>query len=214
MSHMGPYKYSPLDEEANDIRIVELLPGCFEDEIHLKIHHAPMSKGEPKNEHAAATTLAEVETTLPAGWGVAETLEGRFLFVRNRQYTPQEAFDTTWKHPITGLELYSALALPAQAERPEHAYEALSYVWGSEGHERVAYVHDSGGAGDVDAECLGTLSVRPNLHIALQHLRLKHESRLLWVDAICINQTDLDERERQVQRIGQIYKTAYCSIIW
>lgn len=39
-------------------------------------------------------------------------------------------------------------------------------------------------------------------------------ARFFWVDAICINQNDLEERSAQVQIMPQIYSKASCVIVW
>jgi hypothetical protein len=64
------------------------------------------------------------------------------------------------------------------------AYEALSYVWGSP--ERTHRVTVKGLSG-------AYLSISQNLMVALHRLRLPDEPRTLWVDAICINQDDIQE---------------------
>lgn len=61
-------------------------------------------------------------------------------------------------------------------------YDALSYAWGTE-HDTNAI--SMNGAGHM---------VRKNLYLALQNLRLPNDVRVLWIDALCINQ--LDDRER------------------
>jgi hypothetical protein len=81
-------------------------------------------------------------------------------------------------------------------------YEALSYVWGDEANKLPAQV-----AGK-------TVAITVNLSIALHHLRLPTQSRTLWVDALCINQQDLDERSSQVQLMGEIFGAASCVLIW
>ena len=67
-----------------------------------------------------------------------------------------------------------------------HPYESLLYVWGSENNKQLIYVD-----GD-------ELYVTANLHMALSYLRHCLLERILWVDAICINQADNDEKGRQV----------------
>lgn len=85
-------------------------------------------------------------------------------------------------------------------------YEALSYVWGSDAAENSK---------KVNIECDGgILSIGPNLARALMRIRLGSKSRLLWVDAICINQRDEDERSRQVQCMGDIYANASRVLVW
>ncbi|KAK5662445.1 hypothetical protein OQA88_8356 [Cercophora sp. LCS_1] len=86
----------------------------------------------------------------------------------------------------------------------EHAtYEALSYTWGSD--EFSATI------------CIGgwqTLRVTASLADALRHLRLYDRPRTLWIDNICINQSDVAEKGRQVFRMGDIYRRAEAVIVW
>lgn len=81
-------------------------------------------------------------------------------------------------------------------------YEALSYTWG--GTERAANVQ-------IDAK---NYNVTENLYLALLHLRLPYEDRLLWVDAICIDQSNLRERGHQVGQMGEIYSLASRVLVW
>jgi hypothetical protein len=80
---------------------------------------------------------------------------------------------------------------------PDHPhFEALSYVWGDPSDPRTVI-------------CSGErFKVTVNLYKALQHLRLNDSPRILWVDAICINQNDLQERGQQVGMMGTIYAQA------
>ena len=58
------------------------------------------------------------------------------------------------------------------------------------------------------------LHVTPNLHSALEQLRLPDQSRVLWIDAICINQGDTSERNQQVSYMAEIYQKAAHVCIW
>ncbi|EHK16860.1 uncharacterized protein TRIVIDRAFT_132850, partial [Trichoderma virens Gv29-8] len=81
-------------------------------------------------------------------------------------------------------------------------YEALSYTWGSaEAPENIT----------VNGKLL---AVTENLYKALQQLRHDNQERILWVDAICINQDDNKERGHQVQQMGDIFKKAERVIFW
>jgi hypothetical protein len=51
-----------------------------------------------------------------------------------------------------------------------------------------------------------------NLHAALEQLRHKIQPRNLWIDAICINQSDPIEKNHQVGQMFEIYCSA--SIVW
>jgi hypothetical protein len=58
------------------------------------------------------------------------------------------------------------------------------------------------------------LPVTVNLHAALSRLRDHPFERIIWVDAICINQENPEEREQQVQLMAKIYSKAHHVIVW
>lgn len=64
------------------------------------------------------------------------------------------------------------------------------------------------------AQHFGRVSVTQNLACALPYLRLKSKVRALWIDALCVNQLDLEERSKQVQRMAHIYRRALRVVIW
>ena len=84
-------------------------------------------------------------------------------------------------------------------------YEALSYVWGSTADPVPVLVGSSRKR---------TISVTQNLATALQHLRDANEIRILWADAVCINQNDMKERSRQVTLMSDIYRGACQVVVW
>jgi hypothetical protein len=57
-------------------------------------------------------------------------------------------------------------------------------------------------------------AVTEYLHAALEHLRNEDEDRILWIDAVCINQDEPNERGHQVQQMESIYECARQVIIW
>jgi hypothetical protein len=81
-------------------------------------------------------------------------------------------------------------------------YDALSYTWG--GMDKTSTV-------TVDGE---TFDVTENLHSALQHLRSEDIDRVLWVDAVCIDQGNERERGHQVRQMCKIYSQAEEVIVW
>ncbi|KAK3342341.1 heterokaryon incompatibility protein-domain-containing protein, partial [Neurospora tetraspora] len=81
-------------------------------------------------------------------------------------------------------------------------YEALSYVWGSE--DKPCSISING--------C--DLPVGENLYAALLHLRDHSIERTIWIDAICINQEDEEEKGHQVQSMAKIYAKASRVIVW
>ncbi|CZR59939.1 uncharacterized protein PAC_09834 [Phialocephala subalpina] len=58
------------------------------------------------------------------------------------------------------------------------------------------------------------LTVKPNLHAALHQLRHETEPRIFWIDAICINQADDNEKTSQVKLMRKIYALAEKTVVW
>ena len=83
-------------------------------------------------------------------------------------------------------------------------YEALSYSWGAKGDNCPDPIYIDGHA----------MTVSSNLEAALRALRLPSKPKTLWIDAVCINQNDVDEREIQVMIMGTIYSKAKRVLIW
>jgi hypothetical protein len=78
---------------------------------------------------------------------------------------------------------------------PSLSYHALSYTWGSGEAVESIHIRDN------------VLSVLPNLFDALKKLRA-HKYTPIWIDRICINQGDDDERTSQVMLMRDIYRSA------
>ncbi|PQE24876.1 heterokaryon incompatibility protein [Rutstroemia sp. NJR-2017a WRK4] len=76
-------------------------------------------------------------------------------------------------------------------DKPE--FEALSYAWGNPKDVVPLLLHDQ------------TFHITKNLASALRHLRYAYEPRVLWVDALCINQSDISERNQQIPQMREIY---------
>lgn len=92
-------------------------------------------------------------------------------------------------------------------------YEALSYTWTDDRVDDAEYDSDN----DQDHFILldgHYFSVARNLFVALRQLRLPSKERLFWVDAICINQSDLVERSDQVSIMKAIYVGATRVVSW
>lgn len=83
-------------------------------------------------------------------------------------------------------------------------YEAISYTWGNVTCHQPIYFHSH----------KRELRVRTNCHDALRHLRQEDRDRQLWIDAICINQEDLNERANQVRLMEKIYQIALDVIVY
>lgn len=83
------------------------------------------------------------------------------------------------------------------------AYRSLSYVWGPEqpNHKKRLLITPQ-----------GVLRIKTSLGAALQRLRQNAKELVLWVDAICINQEDEDEKAKQIMLLPQIFQRATCTL--
>ena len=130
--HVEPYTYTPLNEEAQEIRLLTLYPGAFS-EIRLSLNIRPL---------------------------------------------------TDFDIPL---------------------FEAVSHTWGSPESPVNIAVEDSGRR---------QLTVTQNLAEALPYLRYSDNPRVLWIDAICVDQKNLEERSKQVNRMTDIFSKAASVLVW
>ena len=121
--------------------------------------------------------------------------------------------------------------------RPKYSYQALSYVWGTDDPIHPIRILDAEprqkqvpefdkASGKWKAMAKKVLAheyqnvrfrkfhVRENIYSALKEFRQKDQDLWLWVDAICINQKNTDEKSQQLSRIHDIYNKAYNVCIW
>jgi hypothetical protein len=101
-----------------------------------------------------------------------------------QDYAPPEAIDTTSLSP------------------PKMAYIALSYAWGNSSADHIITLHDK------------PFTVRKNLWDFLSRARKERITDYLWIDALCIDQTRVQERNHQVSVMGEIYSRAQRVIVW
>lgn len=78
-------------------------------------------------------------------------------------------------------------------------YEALSYQW---------YLKEVGGEKNTIKVDDTDFVVGRNLYYALLELRNTEVNRKLWIDAICIDQENIEERNNQVDMMESIYREA------
>ena len=83
-------------------------------------------------------------------------------------------------------------------------YEALSYVWGPPVDPMTVE----------DISSKSVLRITENLFHALRILRYNDRPRVLWIDALCINQSDNVEKGHQVKMMGEIYRKAENVVVW
>ena len=114
-------------------------------------------------------------------------------------------------------------------EELSNHYDALSYTWGNEEPTQKILLRTSQepstGTGKARFRSLANVMIikkrvyiRPNLEDALRQFRdtdpNTQDDLLLWIDAICINQADEEEKSMQVARMADIYSKARDVLIW
>ncbi|TDZ31378.1 Heterokaryon incompatibility protein 6, OR allele [Colletotrichum spinosum] len=197
------FPYQPLDESRNEIRVLTLqaleLPPLakLRDEppewhglVHCTLQHVSLDAHLPyyRDFESRARIRPLSRRNSDEGWR-------RFSNERYRSFSPERAHS------------------PAERPRSHRRYHrfawgdygALSYAWGDQS-KKVPIIMD----GQV-------VLVGPNLEAALRVLSSDQdyiEGLKIWADAICINQKDVVERNRQVRRMRMIYGKALIVSIW
>ena len=82
------------------------------------------------------------------------------------------------------------------------SYICLSYEWGTAAPDKLILIGDT------------TFPIRQNLWDFLEVARQWLRPPWLWIDALCIDQSNTKERNHQVQRMGKIYKNAQEVLSW
>jgi hypothetical protein len=201
------YIYKPLKSDPPEIRVLQLLPGKFDDPLWITLDHAELVV--PEAEVSQRMSLEELQQTLPEGWKVYETTESRALFAN------WEDGYCSWKHPDAKIDERKYAQPPIYP--PQHfepRYEALSYTWGSGPEIEAITVQGLYSLHDDDRAGFSTLQVRKNLAQALRYLRQSDVSRSLWIDAVCINQDDTSEKSNQIPLMRDIYTLAQRTVVW
>jgi hypothetical protein len=105
-------------------------------------------------------------------------------------------------HPAkdAGESINCSLAVVELAENLQ--YEALSYAWGDPARTHCIQLNGS------------HFNVTRSLGTALQYLRRTDAIRMIWIDAICINQDNITERSSQVLMMRNIYQRAWRVVVW
>jgi hypothetical protein len=191
-------QYEPLNSTTNEFRLLTLHPGPREAAIQCDIANISLGDYSIHDEGiyrwsggglawARPATCPGAETSLDPVWDIS--------------HMPEES---------SASELIDAKALPHfYGETPDMTglsivpiFEALSYTWGDPSATVPIQVNGA------------ELQITLNLFLALKRLRKEREERVLWVDAICIDQGNLTERAEQVPRMRSIFQRAERVVVW
>ncbi|KZL70801.1 heterokaryon incompatibility protein [Colletotrichum tofieldiae] len=201
LTQASDFPYSPLDENRNEIRVLNL----------QTIERPPLAnlRDEPPEWHGLVHCTVE-HVSLDAH------LSDYQQWVSKAQPLSRRNSDERWR--LFSNERYRSLSptrVSSPFERPRthpryHRfawgdYGALSYTWGDQ-TVKVPIIMN----GQV-------VLVGQSLEAALRALSSDPdyiEGLRIWADAICINQKDLEERNLQVKRMRMIYGKALIVSIW
>ncbi|KAF2107803.1 heterokaryon incompatibility protein-domain-containing protein, partial [Lophiotrema nucula] len=106
--------------------------------------------------------------------------------------------------PAADLEapLVACLRSVYPKDSPTPKFEALSYVWGEPIFKHPIQLNGC------------DKFITKNLFQGLRRLREKDQERVLWIDALGINQDDVQEKQHQIPLMKEIYSLASCVIAW
>ncbi|KAI3332275.1 heterokaryon incompatibility protein-domain-containing protein [Xylariaceae sp. AK1471] len=101
-------------------------------------------------------------------------------------------------------------------------YDALSWVWGEAENEQLLYLTAIGPSldenEDVDLDQgrnrNGFICIRPSLYEFLKEYRRKQCKRFLWIDAICLDQANDEDKRIHIPGLRQTYENADSVLYW
>lgn len=183
--------YKPLNEKKNEIRVLQFLKptqrGSRRKIVHLTLRNVSLDKLTSK-------------------------------YRRSRHNDP-DGSNETWRDvytEIVDLRMRPPKPNPESSSYPKHEkipngrfswgdFEALSYAWGEKDESKKVLLNGKPKA------------VSATLHSALHRMQKLPEAKMgmrFWIDALCINQDDIQERNHQVKRMRHIYGIARAVIVW
>lgn len=90
-------------------------------------------------------------------------------------------------------------------------YTAISYTWGTEMSSGAGMALKGQGRGQGPA---WRQPITKNLQVLLEHLCAGDEPVTLWIDALCINQADVEEKSHQITLMKDVYGMAEATWLW
>lgn len=157
----------------------------------------------------SAVPTASIETIEP--WRESELLKEDKL-TRSEVYT-YETLDPRKKeirllkvHAGQGSQPLRCSMQLLSLFRPSDEYETVSYCWSQSDSAEIIYK-----VIDVDGKSLRVVNTAAG---ALFRLRSATSDRILWIDAVCINQNCKDEKGHQVALMGAIYSMGKRNLVW
>ncbi|KAJ3525108.1 hypothetical protein NM208_g11783 [Fusarium decemcellulare] len=217
---MREFTYSPFNY-PNEIRVLALSPGHGGQDLEGSMQHIRLSTD-------SSPTPTNIQTVQPVQLPEHDSLPQATTFPYTGQPTPRQntrlPYPTkpnpssvwTWDHiaskkvDVLKQKRNRQIGVNEQVirfncTRREYSlqdYDALSYTWGDPSRTHSIIVNNK------------LLGIAQNLYTALIQLRSATEPRILWIDAICIDQDNIQERSHQVQMMRRVFSAASSVIVW
>ncbi|KAH6668539.1 heterokaryon incompatibility protein-domain-containing protein [Halenospora varia] len=195
----GPHRFRAMLIHLTQGRLSRLFPGLEREREWSSSYYT------------GSTTSSVVPSIVPSeDLSISDPGENRLLLTQevtmSRIYRRLEDFEIRVLEVLPGDEEIVRCRLKYTSLIAPRDYNALSYTWGTTSQLRYIIVNGY------------HLQVTENCEAALRELRreisLKQKQQIIWVDAICINQTDVSERTQQVRLMRHIYHKCQKLIVW
>lgn len=147
----------------------------------------------PQALDSAPLTRAEASARL---YTPIKEWQTRLLRLHSGEYGTSISADLS----VVDITHLSGAVLHEQQQRTQ--YTALSYTWDAPAFPRTIVLQG--------VEC----PITENLHAFLPRHRTLFDRQYLWIDALCINQLDLEEKAKQVSHMLTIFERAYSVAVW
>jgi hypothetical protein len=137
-----------------------------------------------------------------------QPLQGR-TWIRIIQLLPASSFDDPLRCHLIHLNRRD---ITLEIEESRNHYYAVSYVWGEHAFTHELFIIEHGSS----RHATNLLAITPAVDALLRQFRANTfgATTNLWIDAICLNQTDRAEVQEQVFLMGEIYSEARGVRIW
>ena len=110
--------------------------------------------------------------------------------------------------PLEAHFEYNSKELPRDTTISCQGFDAVSYCWGDPKFTHFIYFKN------FTRGRIPSLVITAKVDSMLRHLRKPHKERRLWIDAICINQADTEEKTLQVPLMRSIYRATLKVHVW
>lgn len=188
-----PYRSSPLSRGGSGVGENQLASSPSKNEGQIPI------TGSPGSFSQKVGTPVELQGSWSAP---ASSVRTSVIADRHYQYKPLEDSYIRLVRILPERKTMLRCELVHVPLRKVPRYFAISYAWGDAGDTRKIELEGS------------LVRISLSLHGALNALRQKSESVLVWADALSIDQQNAEERTQQIQMMGSIFASAASVAVW